>query len=557
MATMRWGLNNLVRSRPVAPASARAPRPRTSVARRVTLSYLAVTAVFSGVTGWNVLALRTATHEAELLRQGYLPLALSLRDAVLGQDTWISQLNHITTAQNTADKRLWFEGALLLGRPGVFAAVRAALHRAFGSQEAGVRELSERLAAEADAIEAFLERDSDLLAALFAALELRDQEQAQGLRDDLVERSNEGRQRLAALERQVTTNVEALLNQARSRERRAIAILVALSASTVAVGLWVAWRARRLLAPLAAVTRRAEAVAAGDLTPRPVVAGGDEIGQLAATFEGMVTAIGRAHAELLASERLAAIGKMAAQVTHEVRNPLSSLALNVEMLEEELADAPAEAQALLRATKLEIARLGRLTEKYLSLARSRPNFQDEDIGELVRLAVSALEPELRQHQIQVSLRIEDGLPTVQLDESQFRQILLNLMRNAQEAMSGGGQLLVSVHGDLGERVALHVVDTGPGMDDATRRRIFEPFFTTKSHGTGLGLAITREIVEAHGGTIRCEGAVPRGTRFVVELPVSATKSVHAQTGALPPQPNSPDQDESGAFEAVHRPGSHL
>jgi two-component system, NtrC family, sensor kinase len=502
---------------------------RRSVTRRVTLSYLVVTLAFSLVAGWNVFALRAATAEAELMRSGYLPLALALRDSVLGQDTWSSQLNHVTTAKNPAITQVWFDSALAVGRPRAFAAVRDALSLAFGNQSAELRALGDRLGREATLIETFLEADRELIVKLFDALQARDAAVAQNLRDELVRRSHEGRRRLAGLEREVTGSVDSLLDEARGRERLAILLLGVSASFTVLVGLLVAWHARRLLAPLGAVTRRAQAVTRGDLTPRAVVASNDEIGELAATFESMVAAIARANSELLSSERLAAIGKMAAQVTHEVRNPLSSLALNVEMLEEELEQRHAgeEASVLLTAIKLEVERLTQLTEKYLSLARrSRPDFQEEDLGSVVSEAVASAHAELREQEIESQLEIEEGLPAASLDEAQIRQVMLNLIRNAREAMVEGGELVVGVRA-LGapqpeqtpEMLEISVADSGGGMDEQTREHLFEPFFTTKRNGNGLGLAITQEIVEAHGGKIRCERRQPRGTRFVIELPV--------------------------------------
>jgi two-component system NtrC family sensor kinase len=496
---------------------------RRSVTQRVTLSFLIVTLAFSLVAGWNVYALRTATTEAELLRSGYLPLALALRDTVRDQDIWSSQLNHVTTAKNPAVIRVWFDSALA-ARPRSFADARSALSRAFGEQSAELRELGERLASEASSIEQYLANDRELIARLFDALSARDDARAQEARDDLVRRGHEGRMRLKGLERTVSSSVDVLLDDARARERLAVRLLVISATFTVIVGLFVAFHARRLLAPLSAVTERARAVARGDLTPRPVVAKNDEIGELAATFEGMVAAIARANAELLTSERLAAIGKMAAQVTHEVRNPLSSLALNVELLEEELGDRAGEANVLLTAIKLEVERLTLLTEKYLSLARrSRPDFQQEDLGLVVSEAVGASQAELAAHEIRIDLSIEPGLPPASVDETQIRQVLLNLIRNAREAMLGGGQLGVGVRAlrppEPPEVLEISVSDSGAGMDDQTRERLFEPFFTTKRHGNGLGLAITHEIVEAHGGKIRCERQQPRGTRFVIELPV--------------------------------------
>ncbi|MEY2932039.1 MAG: hypothetical protein RL033_2788 [Pseudomonadota bacterium] len=500
---------------------------RPSVTRRVTLSYLVVTLAFSLVAGWNVFALRAATQEAELMRTGYLPLALALRDAVLGQETWSSQLNHVTTAGNPAVTRVWFDSTLAVGRPRAFLAVRETLSLAFGKQSEELQRLGARLEAETTQIEDSLQADRERIERLFAALQARDLSVAQSVRDELVRRSQEGRRRLNGLEREVTSSVEALLDEARARERFAARLLAVSASFTVLVGLLVAWHARRLLLPLGAVTQRAQAVARGDLTPRPVVASNDEIGELAATFESMVSAIARANAQLLSSERLAAIGKMAAQVTHEVRNPLSSLALNLELLEEELGEREGEVSALLDSVKLEVERLTQLTEKYLSLARrSRPDFQEEDLGSVVSEAVHSAQPELTQHDIKSQLDIEEGLPAAALDELQIRQVLLNLIRNAREAMTDGGELLVGVRAlsptvseQSTERLEISVADSGRGIDEQTRQHLFEPFFTTKRNGNGLGLAITQEIVEAHGGKIRCERRDPRGTRFVIELPV--------------------------------------
>ncbi len=497
----------------------RSGRFRHSVTARITLFHLIVTVAFSLVAGWNVVALRAATQEAELMRSGYLPLALVLRNAVRDQDTWSSQLNHVTAAKNPADKQVWFDANLSVGRPRSFEAVQAALSRAFG-QRGDLAELARSLSRQAESIRDFLAADRQSIERLFAALRARQEAQAVAERDILVKRSHEGRLRLAELEAQVTASVQRLLEEARSREKRAVRVLVGLSVMTCLMGLLVAWRSRRILAPLSAVTERARVVARGDLTPHPVVATSDEIGELAATFESMVAAIAQANAELLSSERLAAIGKMAAQVTHEVRNPLSSLALNLDLLEEELGDRQGEVLALLRAAQSEVDRLTQLTEKYLSLARrSRPDLHEEDAGQVVADALSAAQAELARAGVETELTLPASPALTLLDEAQLRQVLLNLFRNAREAMPEGGVLEVSVEQSDSSGIEICVADTGKGMDADTREQVFEPFFTTKGHGTGLGLAITREIVEAHGGRVACEANAPAGTRFVITLPL--------------------------------------
>ncbi|MFW6197431.1 MAG: ATP-binding protein [Myxococcota bacterium] len=223
-------------------------------------------------------------------------------------------------------------------------------------------------------------------------------------------------------------------------------------------------------------------------------------------------------ARLIQTERLAAIGKMAAHVTHEVRNPLSSIGLNVEMLEEELADADTESRGLLRAVQRELDRLTGITEEYLRLARlPAPRLEPEDVGDLVRQIAEFVTPELRNAGVELDVHIDESLPLVALDESQLRQALLNLLRNAREAMPEGGRAEIGVTaGDGG--VHIHVRDEGPGIPAEQRDRIFDLFYTTKERGTGLGLPLTDQIVVAHGGTIRCEGAPGQGTTFQLWLP---------------------------------------
>ncbi|HVU03554.1 MAG TPA: ATP-binding protein [Polyangiaceae bacterium] len=508
----------------------RPARKKRTVATRVLLSYALVTAAFLVADGWAVTALRTAAREAVLMRSGYLPLALTVRDVVGAQDVWNTQLNHVTTAKNPADQRAWFDIALRGGRPQAFVALRAAIVAAFSSDPA-LSTVSAELSGEATDIERFLDADRELVARLFDALNGSDAERAEQIREQLVTRGHQGKKRLSQLEQRVQRLVDSLISVAQSRERWAMRLLGALTAFTAIVGIVMAAYARRVLEPLARVTLRAKAVAGGDLTPHPVVATNDEIGELAQTFEAMVQAIARANADLLAAERLATIGKMAAHVTHEIRNPLSSLALNVELLEEEIED-DAEARALIRAIKNEIERLTALSERYLSVGRRKPpRLEKEDVGQICRDALDFMRKDLEQHRIQVVLEIDDSLPPVSVDEGQIRQALYNLLRNAREAMPDGGaiRLVARAQGERG--VEIVVEDEGAGIDEEKRARLFEPFFTTKAHGTGLGLVITREVVEAHGGTIRAEPRTPKGTRFVVFLPATPPSPATAASEA--------------------------
>ena len=499
------------------------PTRRRTVAARVLVSYALITLCFALVAGWSVVAQRKAARDADLVRTGYLPLSLALRDLVARQDTWNTQLNHITTARNPADKRLWFETTLRVGRPKLYGAVRDAIRRAFvRSPDAGTQAAGQQFLQETSAIESFVQEDGRLVTRLFEALEQGNQARAEKLRDSLVTRGSQAQRRIGELEESVERNIDALFAASRARERLALQLLAGLALLTLVVGIAMAFHARRVLRPLTTVTRRAEAVAKGDLTPHDVVASNDEIGELAATFESMVSAIARANEQLLSSERLATIGKMAAHVTHEIRNPLSSLGLNVELLEEELDPSALEARNLVRAIKEEIDRLSALSSQYLSMARRQPpQLEYEKVAELAAEACDFMRKDLERHGVTVGLDGAEDLPQVPVDEAQLKQALYNLIRNAREAMPGGGHISVVVGRVDTDRVAITVNDEGPGMSEATRAKLFEPFFTTKGRGTGLGLAITRQIVKAHGGHIACESREGKGTSFRIELPVSS------------------------------------
>jgi two-component system NtrC family sensor kinase len=495
---------------------------RRSVAARVLASYVLVMMAFALTALFSVDSEQRAAREAELLRTGYVPLKFSIEQALNAQNLLSFELNHITEAKNPNDARNWIEVARR-ARPETFAKIRAVAHGFAPTGDAGARALSSDLVRTATDVEHFLQADAERFGRLFEALGGAESEPAERLQNELVSYEVEGARRIRELRDRVDRDMDELVASARVRERRSIAVLAGLSLATLAVGIGVSLYARRVLRPLGAVTDRAKAVARGDLTPRTIIPSADEIGELAATFEGMVSAIGRANAELVQAERLAAIGKMAAHVTHEIRNPLSSMGLNIELLEEELAHASnmSESRQLVRAIKREIDRLAELSEEYLRVARRpAPHLERESLADLVREVVEFVRPELAKANVVCAVEIDEPLPSVAFDEAQIRQALINLIRNAREATQpAGGQLWVKVRGSRdGTGVELVVDDNGSGIGDELREKVFDPFFTTKERGTGLGLAVTRQIVEAHGGTISCEARSPKGTRFFVHLP---------------------------------------
>jgi signal transduction histidine kinase len=509
---------SLAREHAAAPAGLHAGPRRRTVSERLLVSYLLVLVAFAVTVGWSFQALRAARHDAELLRGGYAPLVQYIGEALSEQNVLDVQLNHVTAAKNPSDVLDWIETKRRT-RPLTFSAIRQAAER--DDSDPSVLRFQEEIIREATAIEASLESDPDRLAKLRQALAVGDREGAERARTDLVKRELEAAQRLRAMRGRVEDAEKTLTVAARHREERSMQLLVGLALLTLLVGVMASLYARRVLAPLTTVTARANAVARGDLTPHEVVDTNDEIGELATTFEGMVAAIQRARSELVQAERLATIGKMAAHVTHEIRNPLSAIGLNVELLEEEVAEqGEKEPMALVQAIKSEVDRLSRIAEQYLSVARRpRPRLERERVDDLVRELCAFVRPELERAGVALRVDTAEDLPEIELDEAQLRQALLNLIRNAREAMPKGGDLAVEVaHAAESGGVEIRVDDTGSGVPEELRASIFDPFFTTKQRGTGLGLALTREIIEAHHGTITCEAREARGTRFRIVLP---------------------------------------
>src|SRR4051812_36925416 len=313
-------------------------------------------------------------------------------------------------------------------------------------------------------------------------------------------------------------------------EDRAVWATLLLAVIALGVGVGVMLIATRTLRPLRTLADRAKEIARGDYKQRVDASAPDEIGALGREFNAMAAALDEREQRLIRSERLAAVGKIAAQITHEVRNPLSSIGLNAEMLEEE---TQGEARKLARAIVKEVDRLTEITEEYLRFARlPRPKLEREDLGELMKSLVAFMHQELEGRGVTVDARLDPSLPAVAADEHQLRQALLNLMRNAVEAMRDGGRLTLTAGVvDDGRFVELTIADTGEGIAADHLPKIFDPFFSTKEGGTGLGLALTQQIIVEHGGRIEVRSDPGRGTTFVVRLVAAAQNPVHTTVGA--------------------------
>jgi signal transduction histidine kinase len=227
---------------------------------------------------------------------------------------------------------------------------------------------------------------------------------------------------------------------------------------------------------------------------------------------------------LVLQERLAALGRVAAAVGHELRNPLGVLTNSLFLVRSRLARTEAlpqdDAERIGRhidTAEREVGAAVVIVESLLDFARERePATEPVDLDDLVQESLSvAPSPE----GVEIVREGLEGLPPLLADRGQLRQVLLNLITNAYEAMSEQGVLRIAASAN-GEQVEIRISDTGPGMDEETAKRVFEPFFTQKAKGIGLGLAVSKRIVEAHGGSISGGGAPGGGAAFTLTLPLA-------------------------------------
>jgi two-component system sensor histidine kinase PilS (NtrC family) len=222
------------------------------------------------------------------------------------------------------------------------------------------------------------------------------------------------------------------------------------------------------------------------------------------------------------SEHRSEVGKLAAGLAHEIRNPLHAIRLNlhtVRRIQEKQLSLPAdEMTAMLEQSVREVDRIEQLVEQLLTFA-SPDEARDEviDVGAEIRELVEFVRQEMLDSHVQVALRIDEAPVLARLDRGRLRQATLNLLENARQALGAGGRIDVGVIRRRG-RVEICVADNGPGIPEVDRRRIFKPFFSTKEGGRGLGLAMVKRFVEEAGGEIVCKANAPTGIAFRILLP---------------------------------------
>jgi len=512
--------------------------PRLSLRARLLLGYLLLLIAFGVVLTAVLMEMHHTRSSLAVLSAGYLPLARELGGAEatpLGFALERGQSAEVLyERRHTEEQFIGLKGGQL-NRAYDLARAMADSDLAPGDAEV-LGSMADQIGVSRDLLSTYASTHADLIAAY----------EAEEPTDVFVPALLDLELRLGAslrdLDRRVQRRIARVVQSTDRSQRDARFAVSALSAVAFGIGLLVVVATSFMLRPIRRLIVGAERLREGNFGERVEIRSGDEVGRLAEAFNAMAASLQeregkldqrteeleaalaelREHqAALIRSERLATIGQMAAQIAHEVRNPLNALGLNADMLADEVrAGSAEEAAETVAAIKNEIARLTAVTEAYLALGRLPPLRLDPyPLSTFVRELIRFQAEEIDQAGVQVDLDLPDDLPEVQVDVGQLRQALLNILRNAVEALAdgGGGTLKVAASED-GDEIRLDLEDDGPGMDAEHVARIFDPFFSTKERGSGLGLPITHQVIAEHGGRIECTSSLGEGTKFTIWLP---------------------------------------
>jgi two-component system NtrC family sensor kinase len=309
----------------------------------------------------------------------------------------------------------------------------------------------------------------------------------------------------------------------------AITLLGTLAAMTLAYLL-----SRRISIPIRELASASREIEQGNLDAEVEIIGSDELGELAETFNAMASALKERDKQLreftqrkiMESERLALIGQIAANVAHELNNPLQGIVTYSHLLLEKM---PSENSARESLNKIVIQanRCRDIIRGLLDFSRQRkPDKTICDINSVLDECVALIENQALFHNIEITKQFEEDLPMVVVDPSQMQQVFMNMIINAAEAMEDSGYLeLVTRFIPDEELIAIEITDTGQGISEDNVEKLFDPFFTTKEvgHGTGLGLAISYGIIKEHEGTISVDTELEHGTTFLIQLPMKTVE----------------------------------
>jgi len=280
--------------------------------------------------------------------------------------------------------------------------------------------------------------------------------------------------------------------------------------------------ARNITAPIQSLVDFTQKVGAGNLELQAEISTSDEIGELASAFNEMTHELRHYRNELVNAERLATAGKMAATFAHEIRNPLSSIKMLLQLLKKKIKPTE-QSEKYIDSIIEEINRVDMIVDGMMDFARpTELKIQSSDINDLINSVLEIMGANLKHQKIRLEKNLSQVPISIEADPDKLKQVFMNIALNAMQAMPKGGELTVSTR-QINSTVEIKFSDTGVGISEDNQKLVFQPFFTTKASGTGLGLANAKRIIEQHNGTISIKSQVRVGTNVVITLPMKRSR----------------------------------
>jgi signal transduction histidine kinase len=327
--------------------------------------------------------------------------------------------------------------------------------------------------------------------------------------------------RLIAPEREKHTVLSLIVSTediALAKRRSAMTISMVAVSGILLVAVVGSIIAGSITAPVKHLVKATEQIAAGDLTAEAAVRTRDEIGSLANSFNQMTGELKRSRDKLVQSEKLAAVGQLAAGIAHEIRNPLTGIKMIVQLLRGRFQEDESGRESI-QAVLDEINRLEIVISGLLDFARpTELSLKPVDVTDVINDVLKLMEADLRHRKIELVKCMDETLPEVMLDTNRMKQVFMNVILNSMQAIPEDGKITIKCHyEEETHTVQVVISDTGTGMSQEILAQAFEPFFSTKSGGTGLGLANVKKIMEQHGGGIKVESEEGQGTKVVISI----------------------------------------
>lgn len=271
-----------------------------------------------------------------------------------------------------------------------------------------------------------------------------------------------------------------------------------------------------ITAPVKKLLYATERLSAGDLNAEVKVKTKDEIGLLARSFDQMTKELKLSRDKLIQSEKLAAVGKLSAGIAHEIRNPLTSMKMIIQLLRKKVQhdeSAKESVQIILN----EIDRLELIVSGFLDFAKPLElTLKPTNLTDVISEVIGLMQDNLRHRKINLVEKFDDDIPEIMLDENRMKQVFMNIILNSMQAMPNGGDIIIKCgYNQTEQKIYIEISDTGIGMSQSVLDHVFEPFFSSKPNGTGMGLANVKKIIDLHNGNIKIESIEGKGTKVII------------------------------------------